>query len=83
MKVVGIPYVKDVGSEIHPQAYGFDYLLIERMHGNIFVNCLGKLGNAYWDVKVNDEHFRDLWELQKTKTGALWGLVCVLLMLQM
>jgi len=43
MKVVGIPYVKDVGSEIHPQAYGFDYLLIERMHGNIFVYALVNL----------------------------------------
>jgi len=43
MEVVGIPYVKDVGSEIHPQAYGFDYLLIERMHGNIFVYALVNL----------------------------------------
>jgi mediator of RNA polymerase II transcription subunit 14 len=27
----------------------------------------------YWDVKINDQHFRDLWELQKGSSGTPWG----------
>ncbi|KAF6173431.1 hypothetical protein GIB67_027126 [Kingdonia uniflora] len=34
---------------------------------------LGKPGSVYWDVKINDQHFRDLWELQKGSTTTGWG----------
>lgn len=27
----------------------------------------------YWDVKINDQHFRDLWELQKGSSSTPWG----------
>ncbi|KAK0601172.1 hypothetical protein LWI29_021850 [Acer saccharum] len=27
----------------------------------------------YWDVKINDQHFRDLWELQKGNNSTPWG----------
>ncbi|KAE8667500.1 Mediator of RNA polymerase II transcription subunit 14 [Hibiscus syriacus] len=34
---------------------------------------LGRPGSMYWDVKINDQHFRDLWELQKGSTSTPWG----------
>ncbi|XP_031474220.1 mediator of RNA polymerase II transcription subunit 14 [Nymphaea colorata] len=34
---------------------------------------LGRPGTMCWDVKVSDEHFRDLWELQKGNTSTPWG----------
>lgn len=34
---------------------------------------LGRPGCMYWDVKINDQHFRDLWELQKGSNNTPWG----------
>ncbi|KAK9083564.1 hypothetical protein Scep_030035 [Stephania cephalantha] len=34
---------------------------------------LGRPGSMCWDVKINDQHFRDLWELQKGSTNTPWG----------
>ncbi|XP_061340398.1 mediator of RNA polymerase II transcription subunit 14 isoform X2 [Gastrolobium bilobum] len=34
---------------------------------------LGRPGCMYWDVKINDQHFRDLWELQKGGSNTPWG----------
>jgi mediator of RNA polymerase II transcription subunit 14 len=34
---------------------------------------LGRPGCMYWDVKINDQHFRDLWELQKGSSNTPWG----------
>ncbi|XP_057515818.1 mediator of RNA polymerase II transcription subunit 14 [Amaranthus tricolor] len=34
---------------------------------------LGKPGSLCWDVKINDQHFRDLWELQKGNSNTPWG----------
>ncbi|CAN6439509.1 unnamed protein product [Victoria cruziana] len=34
---------------------------------------LGRPGTMCWDVKVSDEHFRDLWELQKGNISTPWG----------
>lgn len=34
---------------------------------------LGRPGSMYWDVKINDQHFRDLWELQKGSNNTPWG----------
>ncbi|KAJ7973490.1 mediator of RNA polymerase II transcription subunit 14 [Quillaja saponaria] len=34
---------------------------------------LGRPGSMYWEVKINDQHFRDLWELQKGSSSTPWG----------
>ncbi|KAL0717673.1 hypothetical protein Bca4012_066995 [Brassica carinata] len=34
---------------------------------------LGTPGSMCWDVKINDQHFRDLWELQKGSKTTPWG----------
>ncbi|GAB2287427.1 hypothetical protein Dimus_021804 [Dionaea muscipula] len=34
---------------------------------------LGRPGSMYWDVKINDQHFRELWELQNGSSGTPWG----------
>ncbi|KAJ4783106.1 Mediator of RNA polymerase II transcription subunit 14 [Rhynchospora pubera] len=34
---------------------------------------LGKPGSLSWDVKINDTHFRELWELNAGSTGTPWG----------
>ncbi|XP_010550918.1 PREDICTED: mediator of RNA polymerase II transcription subunit 14-like isoform X2 [Tarenaya hassleriana] len=34
---------------------------------------LGGPGSMRWDVKINDQHFRDLWELQKGSKNTPWG----------
>ncbi|XP_057439509.1 mediator of RNA polymerase II transcription subunit 14 isoform X2 [Lotus japonicus] len=34
---------------------------------------LGRPGCMHWDVKINDQHFRDLWELQKGSSNTPWG----------
>ncbi|MED6148791.1 Mediator of RNA polymerase II transcription subunit 14 [Stylosanthes scabra] len=34
---------------------------------------LGRPGCMHWDVKINDQHFRDLWELQKGSSATPWG----------
>lgn len=34
---------------------------------------LGRPGSMYWDVKINDQHFRDLWDLQKGSNSTPWG----------
>lgn len=34
---------------------------------------LGRPGSMHWDVKIDDQHFRDLWELHKGNTDTPWG----------
>ncbi|KAL9274243.1 Mediator of RNA polymerase II transcription subunit 14-like protein [Drosera capensis] len=34
---------------------------------------LGRPGSMCWDVKINDQHFRDLWELHKGSNSTSWG----------
>lgn len=34
---------------------------------------LGRPGCMHWDVKISDQHFRDLWELQKGNSNTPWG----------
>jgi len=73
MEALGIPYVEDVGFR-KPSANLWFRLPSSREDAwQHICLCLGKPGSTYWDVKVNDEHFRDLWELQKSKTGTPWG----------
>ncbi|KAG8049511.1 hypothetical protein GUJ93_ZPchr0009g1093 [Zizania palustris] len=34
---------------------------------------LGKAGSMSWDVRINDPHFRELWELSGGSTTTSWG----------
>ncbi|KAK4379087.1 hypothetical protein RND71_000949 [Anisodus tanguticus] len=38
-----------------------------------YVEEVGRPGSTSWDVKINDQHFQDLWELQKGSNSTPWG----------
>ncbi|XP_057826990.2 mediator of RNA polymerase II transcription subunit 14 [Cryptomeria japonica] len=73
MEVLNIPYVEDVGLRKPSADLWFRLPSSKEDAWQHICLCLGRPGSTYWDVKVNDEHFRDLWELQKGKTGTPWG----------
>ncbi|KAJ0967780.1 hypothetical protein J5N97_024697 [Dioscorea zingiberensis] len=60
MDALDIPYVEEI-------AFAMD-----DSWQNICLR-LGKPGSMCWDVKINDKHFRELWELQKGSTNTPWG----------
>jgi mediator of RNA polymerase II transcription subunit 14 len=73
MAALGIQYIEDMSFQ-NPSAYVWFRLPLCRNNawenmGLLLVNP----GSTYWDVKVNDDHFRDLWELHNGKTGTPWG----------
>ncbi|KAH9318352.1 hypothetical protein KI387_020121 [Taxus chinensis] len=73
MEALNIPYVEDVGLRKPSADLWFRLPSSKEDVWQQICLCLGRPGSTYWDVKVNDEHFRDLWELQKGKTGTPWG----------
>jgi len=73
MAALGIQYIEDMSFQ-NPSAY-FRFRL-PFCRNNAWENMgllLVNPGSTYWDVKVNDDHFRDLWELHNGKTGTPWG----------
>lgn len=72
MEALDIPYVEEVGLSASiniwfrlPSARGdsWEHICLR----------LGRPGCMYWDVKISDQHFRDLWELQKGNSNTPWG----------
>ncbi|KAE8721621.1 Mediator of RNA polymerase II transcription subunit 14 [Hibiscus syriacus] len=73
MEELDIPYVEEVGLR---NASSNIWFRLPCSHGDSWRHIclrLGRPGNMYWDVKINDQHFRDLWELQKGSTSTPWG----------
>lgn len=73
MEVLDIPYVEEVGLR---NASSNLWFRLPFARGNSWPHIclrLGRPGSMYWDVKINDQHFRDLWELQKGSNSTPWG----------
>lgn len=73
MDALEIPYVEEAGFR---SASSNIWFRLPSARGDSWQHIclrLGRPGCMYWDVKINDQHFRDLWELQKGSSNTPWG----------
>lgn len=73
MDALDIPYVEEVGLR---NASSNLWFRLPFARGDTWQHIclrLGRPGSMYWDVKICDQHFRDLWELQKGSSNTPWG----------
>ncbi|XP_011038571.1 PREDICTED: mediator of RNA polymerase II transcription subunit 14-like isoform X1 [Populus euphratica] len=73
MDDLDIPYVEEVGLRSASSNIWFRLPLARGDPWQHICLRLGRPGSMHWDVKINDQHFRDLWELQKGSSGTPWG----------
>ncbi|CAN1829308.1 Mediator of RNA polymerase II transcription subunit 14 [Linum perenne] len=73
MDVLDIPYVEEVGLGSGSSNIWFRLPFAQGDPWQHICLRLGRPGSMYWDVKINDQHFRDLWELQKGSSTTPWG----------
>ncbi|XP_015582159.1 mediator of RNA polymerase II transcription subunit 14 isoform X2 [Ricinus communis] len=73
MEALEIPYVEEVGLRNASSNIWFRLPFARGDSWQHICLRLGRPGSMYWDVKINDQHFRDLWELQKGSSGTPWG----------
>ncbi|XP_043701044.1 mediator of RNA polymerase II transcription subunit 14-like isoform X2 [Telopea speciosissima] len=78
MDALDIPYVEEVGLRTPSSNLWFRLPFARDDSWQHIWLRLGRPGSMYWDVKINDQHFRDLWKLQKDSTDTAWGSgVCI------
>ena len=65
MGALDIPYVEEVGLRSTSSNIWFRLPFARGDTWQHLCLRLGRAGSIYWDVKINDQHFQDLWELQK------------------
>ncbi|KAK9733597.1 hypothetical protein RND81_04G077400 [Saponaria officinalis] len=73
MEALDIPYFEETGPR---SSFLHIWVKIPSLQGESWPYIclrLGKPGKLCWDVKINDKHFRDLWELQKGDSDTSWG----------
>ncbi|KAL4564908.1 hypothetical protein LXL04_028984 [Taraxacum kok-saghyz] len=73
MDALNIPYAEEVGLR---NASSNIWFRLPFARGDTWEHIclrLGTPGSMYWDVKINDQHFMDLFELQKGSPGSPWG----------
>ncbi|PWA96768.1 Mediator complex, subunit Med14 [Artemisia annua] len=73
MDALDIPYAEEAGLK---QASTNIWFRLPFAVGDTWKHIclrLGRPGSMYWDVKINDPHFMDLWELQKGSISTPWG----------
>ncbi|KAL9235820.1 hypothetical protein vseg_010554 [Gypsophila vaccaria] len=73
MEALDIPYFEETGPR---SSFLHIWVKIPYLQGDSWPYIclrLGKPGKLCWDVKINDKHFRDLWELQKGDSDTSWG----------
>ncbi|KAJ4981644.1 hypothetical protein NE237_032481 [Protea cynaroides] len=73
MDALEIPYVEEVGLRTPSSNLWFRLPFARNDSWQHICLRLGRPGSLYWDVKINDQHFRDLWELQKGSMNTAWG----------
>lgn len=73
MEALDIPYVEEVGLRTASSNLWFRLPFARGDSWPHICLRLGRPGSTYWDVKINDQHFRDLWELQKGSSSTPWG----------
>lgn len=73
MDALDIPYAEEVGLR---NASSNIWFRLPFARGDTWEHIclrLGSPGSMYWDVKINDQHFMDLYELQKGSSGSPSG----------
>ncbi|XVF31133.1 hypothetical protein REPUB_Repub16aG0119200 [Reevesia pubescens] len=73
MEELDIPYVEEVGLR---NASSNIWFRLPSSRGDSWQHICLRLGrprSMYWDVRINDQHFRDLWELQMGSNNTPWG----------
>ncbi|RAL49014.1 hypothetical protein DM860_001334 [Cuscuta australis] len=73
MDAIGIPFVEEVGLRCASSKLWFRLPFARDDAWQHICLRLGRPGSMYWDVRIIDQHFQDLWELQKGGTSTLWG----------
>lgn len=73
MEALDIPYVEEVGLRNASSNLWFRLPFATGDSWQHICLRLGRPGSMYWDVKIIDQHFRDLWELQKGSGNTSWG----------
>ncbi|KAG7030307.1 Mediator of RNA polymerase II transcription subunit 14 [Cucurbita argyrosperma subsp. argyrosperma] len=73
MDALDIPYVEEVGLRNASTNIWFRLPFARDDSWQHICLRLGRPGTMCWDVKIRDQHFRDLWELQKRSSKSPWG----------
>ncbi|KAI3756120.1 hypothetical protein L1987_55934 [Smallanthus sonchifolius] len=74
MDALDIPYAEEIGVRTASSNIWFKLPFATNDTWEHICLRLGKKpGSMYWDVKINDHHFIDLFELQKGSTNTAWG----------
>ncbi|GAA0182953.1 general transcription factor [Lithospermum erythrorhizon] len=73
MEVLGIPFVEEV--DLRSTSSSTLWFRLPFAKNDTWQHIclrLGQPGSMCWDVIINDQHFRDLWELQKGSDHTPW-----------
>ncbi|KAK7285132.1 hypothetical protein RJT34_19892 [Clitoria ternatea] len=73
MDELGIPYVEEVCLGSASSNICFQLPFARGDQWQHICLRLGRPGCMYWDAKIKDQHFRDLFELQNGSTKTPWG----------
>ncbi|KAF8052464.1 hypothetical protein N665_1556s0009 [Sinapis alba] len=73
MEALDIQYVEEVGLRDAFSDIWFWLPFAQNDSWQHICLQLGTPGSMCWDVKINDQHFRDLWELQKGSKTTPWA----------
>ncbi|KAL2536887.1 Mediator of RNA polymerase II transcription subunit 14 [Forsythia ovata] len=73
MDALDIPYVEEVGMRSASSNLWFRLPFASGDTWQYICLRLGRPGSIYWDVKIIDPYFKDLWELQKGSNRTAWG----------
>ncbi|ONK56822.1 uncharacterized protein A4U43_C10F13360 [Asparagus officinalis] len=73
MDALEIPYVEEIGQRAPSSNLWFRLPFARDDSWKHICLQLGKPGSMYWDVKISDPHFQELWELYKGSATTPWG----------
>ncbi|KAM0029677.1 putative mediator complex, subunit Med14 [Helianthus debilis subsp. tardiflorus] len=74
MDALDIPYAEEIGLRTASSNIWFKLPFARNDTWEHICLRLGKKpGSMYWDVKISDQHFIDLFELQKGSSDTAWG----------
>lgn len=73
MKALGIPFVEESGLRDPSLNLWFRIPFAKSDSWPRICLRLGNPGSMHWDVKITDNYFQDLWELQKGSSTTPWG----------
>ncbi|PKA61335.1 Mediator of RNA polymerase II transcription subunit 14 [Apostasia shenzhenica] len=73
MDALDIPYVEEVGLRTSSSNLWIGLPFAQDSSWQHICLRLGKPGSMHWDVKINDLHFQELWELHRGSSSTPWG----------